>query len=37
MYVNSEQKISEYVMKNKDNAFIIKAPCTLISFGVKKE
>ena len=35
MYVSSEQKISEYVMNNKDNAFIIKAPCTLISFGIK--
>ena len=34
-YVSSEQKISEYVMNNKDNAFIIKAPSTLISFGIK--
>lgn len=35
MYINSESKISEYVMNNKDNAFIMKAPCTLISFGTK--
>lgn len=35
MYFKSESKIREYVMNNKDNAFIIKAPCTLISFGTK--
>lgn len=34
-YVRGEQKIREYVIENKDNAFIIKVPCTLISYGTK--
>ncbi len=35
MYVNGEVKISEYVMKQKDIAYIIQAPCTFISYGTK--
>ncbi|MFL0195333.1 methyltransferase domain-containing protein [Clostridium sp. WILCCON 0269] len=35
MYVNSEIKISEYVMKQKDSTYILQAPCTLISYGNK--
>jgi len=35
MYVNGERKISEYVIKQKDSAYIIQAPCTLISYGTK--
>ncbi len=35
MYTNTEQIIRNYVTENKENAFIIKAPCTLISFGIK--
>ncbi|HYF83477.1 MAG TPA: class I SAM-dependent methyltransferase [Clostridia bacterium] len=35
MYVNGEIKISEYVVKHKDRAYIIQAPCTLISYGTK--
>lgn len=34
-YLNSELKISEYVMRNKDSAYIIQAPCALISYGTK--
>lgn len=35
IYVNGQMKISEYVMKQKDSAYIIQAPCTLISYGTK--
>ena len=35
MYVNSEMKISEYVMKQKDKAYVIQAPCIFISYGTK--
>lgn len=35
IYADNEQIIREYVIKNKESAFIIKAPCTLISFGTK--
>lgn len=35
MYVSGIMKISEYVMKQKDSAYIIQAPCTLISYGTK--
>jgi 2-polyprenyl-3-methyl-5-hydroxy-6-metoxy-1,4-benzoquinol methylase len=35
MFVAGQMKISEYVMNNKDNAYIIQAPCTIISFGTK--
>jgi ubiquinone/menaquinone biosynthesis C-methylase UbiE len=35
MFVDGQKKISEYVMNNKDNAYIIQAPCTIISFGTK--
>ena len=35
MYINGQMKISEYVIKQKDNAYIIQAPCTLISYGTK--
>lgn len=35
MYVNGQSKINEYVMRNKDSAYIIQAPCTLISYGTK--
>ncbi|WP_406771022.1 hypothetical protein [Candidatus Clostridium stratigraminis] len=34
-YVDGESKISEYVMSNKDSAYIIQAPCILISYGIK--
>ncbi|MFL0269382.1 class I SAM-dependent methyltransferase [Candidatus Clostridium radicumherbarum] len=34
-YVDGESKIGEYVMSNKDSAYIIQAPCTLISYGIK--
>jgi SAM-dependent methyltransferase len=35
MFVNGESKINEYVMRNKDNAYIIQSPGTLISYGTK--
>ena len=35
MYLNGESKIGEYVMGNKDSAYIIQTPCTLISYGTK--
>jgi 2-polyprenyl-3-methyl-5-hydroxy-6-metoxy-1,4-benzoquinol methylase len=35
MYVSGESKLSGYVMGNKDNAYIIQTPCTLISYGRK--
>ena len=35
MYLNGESKIGEYVMRNKDSAYIIQTPCTLISYGTK--
>jgi SAM-dependent methyltransferase len=35
LYLNGQMTISEYVMKQEDNAFIIQAPCTLISYGTK--
>lgn len=35
MFVDGQQKISEYVMNNKDNAYIIQVPCTIISYGTK--
>lgn len=34
-YVSGQMKIIEYVTKQKDSAFIIQAPCTLISYGTK--
>lgn len=34
-YVKGQLKISEYVTKQKENAFIIQAPCILISYGTK--
>lgn len=34
-YVENEQMVRDYVIKNKESAFIIKTPCTLISYGVK--
>lgn len=34
-FVNSESIITEYLMKNKDNAYIIQTPCILISYGTK--
>lgn len=34
-FVNGELEIKEYVMKNKDNAYIIQVPGTLISYGTK--
>lgn len=34
-YVYGESKIKEYIMENKDSAYIIQAPCTLISYGRK--
>lgn len=34
VYFRGEQKIREY-MSNKNKASIVKAPCTLISFGIK--
>lgn len=36
MFVNGQSKISEYLMRNKDDAYIIQAPCTLISYGTKQ-
>lgn len=35
MYVSGKKKISEYVMNQKDSAYVIQAPCTLISYGTK--
>lgn len=35
MFVNGNLKINEYVMSNKDNVYIIQAPCALISYGTK--
>ncbi len=35
IYVQGESKITEYLMGNKDNTYIIQAPCTLISYGTK--
>jgi ubiquinone/menaquinone biosynthesis C-methylase UbiE len=35
MFVDGQLKISEYVMNNKDNAYIIQVPCTIISYGMK--
>jgi SAM-dependent methyltransferase len=35
MYVNGQSKISEYLMDNKENAYIIQVPGTLISYGTK--
>lgn len=35
MYVNGQSKISEHLMENRDSAYIIQAPCTLISYGTK--
>jgi SAM-dependent methyltransferase len=35
MYTAGEQRVRDYLMEDEDNAFIIKAPCTLISFGTK--
>ena len=35
MYLNGESKIGEYVMRNKDSAYIIQEPCILISYGRK--
>lgn len=34
-HVNGHLKIGEYVMSNKDSAYIIKPSCTLISYGTK--
>lgn len=34
-YINCEQTITKYVMENRESAFIVKAPCTVISFGTK--
>lgn len=34
-FVNGKSKITEYLMKNKDNAYIIQTPCILISYGTK--
>lgn len=34
-FINGQSKISEHVMENNDNTYIIQAPCTLISFGTK--
>jgi SAM-dependent methyltransferase len=34
-YFTGDQKIREYVVKNMDNASIIKALCTLIAYGTK--
>lgn len=36
IFVDGESKISEYVMSNKDSAYIIQTPCILISYGTKK-
>ena len=35
MFVDGQTKICEYVMNNKDNAYIIQVPCTIISYGTK--
>lgn len=34
-YLNGELKISEHLMENKDNVYVIQEPCTLISYGIK--
>jgi hypothetical protein len=34
-YVKSKSEIRNYLMQNKDDAFILKAYCLLISYGVK--
>lgn len=35
MFIDGQSKIREYLMENKDNAYIIQAPCALISYGTK--
>jgi SAM-dependent methyltransferase len=35
VFVEGQLKISEYVMNNKDSAYIIQTPCILISYGTK--
>jgi hypothetical protein len=35
VYVSGEMKISEYAVNQKDIAYIIQAPGTLISYGTK--
>jgi hypothetical protein len=35
LFIDGQTKISEYVMNNKNNAYIIQVPCTIISFGTK--
>lgn len=35
-YFENEQKIRNYLINNKDSAYVIKAPCTIISYGRKK-
>lgn len=34
-FINGQSKISEHVIENNYNTYIIQAPCTLISFGTK--
>lgn len=36
VFVHGESKIGQYVMSNKDSAYIIQTPCILISYGTKK-
>lgn len=35
VYLNGEKKISEWVTKEKESAYILQAPCTIISYGTK--
>jgi len=34
-FINSELKISKHLLSNKDNAFVLKTNCLLISYGTK--
>jgi hypothetical protein len=35
IFVDGQQKISDYAMNNKDNAYILQVPSTIISYGTK--
>jgi SAM-dependent methyltransferase len=35
MFIEGRNRISDFVMNNKGNAYIIQVPCTVISYGTK--
>ncbi len=35
IYMKSDLEISNYLMSNKDNVFVLKTNCLLISYGTK--